>query len=297
VSARAWVAFATVSILWGIPYLFIKIAIDGGMPPIVLAWARVALGAVVLMTIAWRAGTLAPLRAKRDWLLLYAVIEIVGPFTLIPLGEQTLASSTTAIVIATVPLMVALLSLRFIRSERVDSRRLAGILVGLAGVVALVGLDLSGHSNEALGILAIFLAALGYAAGAILLRLRLSDLDPVASMGASLAVAAVILTPFAAIDLPGASPDAGALASVVVLGVLCTAAALAVMASLISQVGPARAVVITYVNPVIALALGLLFLEESPGPGALIGLVLILLGSWVATGGGSRRSVKTAPVQ
>jgi drug/metabolite transporter (DMT)-like permease len=285
VSARAWVVFALVSILWGIPYLFIKIAVDGGMPPVALAWARILLGAVVLLAIGWRAGTLAQLRGCWGWIAVFAVVELAVPFPLIAAGEQHVASSTVAIVIATAPLMAAMLAIRFEPSERADAKRLAGLVVGLVGVAALVGLDVSGNSGELAGILAGFGAALCYAVGAMLLKRHLSGLDPIAAMGGALAIAAALLTPFALLTLPGTSPTPGAWGSVVVLGILCTAAALALMARLVSEVGAGRALVVTYVNPVIAVALGVVFLSESPGAGSLIGLALILLGSWVSTGG------------
>jgi drug/metabolite transporter (DMT)-like permease len=152
-------------------------------------------------------------------------------------------------------------------------------------VVALVGLDLATGSGELLGLAAVFVAAFGYSVGAMLLKRHLSDLDPIAAMGASLAIAGLALTPLAAATLPGSSPSEGALASVAVLGVLCTAAALVLMAVLIDEAGPGRAAVITYVNPVIAVGLGVVFLDESPGVGALAGLLLILAGSWLATDG------------
>jgi drug/metabolite transporter (DMT)-like permease len=284
-SRRAWGAFAAVSVLWGLPYLFIKIADDDGMPPLDLAWSRIALGAVVLVAIAWRAGTLPSLRGRAPWLLAFAVAEIAIPFPMIAAGEEHVASSTAAIVIATVPLIIALLSLRFEPSERVGGRRLVGLLVGLAGVAALVGVDVSGDSHELLGVGAVLVAACGYATGPLILIRKLGDLDPIAMMGACLVIAAVLLTPLAAIDLPGAAPSAGAFASVVVLGLFCTALALVLMAILIGEAGPARASVITYINPVIALALGVVFLSEDPGVGALAGLALILVGSWLATAG------------
>jgi drug/metabolite transporter (DMT)-like permease len=282
-SGRAWALFAAVSVLWGFPYLFIKIAVDGGMPPLALAWARIALGAAVLVPIAWRAGTLGALRSRARWLAVFAVAEIAIPFPLIALGERTIESSTAAIVIATTPLIVALLAVRFDPAERVGASRLVGLVVGFAGVIALVGADLGG---EGLGILAVGGAAVGYACGAMLLRSQLSDLDPVASMGAALAIATVLLAPFAAFAFPGADPSAGAIGSVLVLGLLATALALALMADLISTVGAGRAVVVTYVNPVIALLLGVIFLGESPGPGSIVGLLLILAGSWLSTGEG-----------
>jgi drug/metabolite transporter (DMT)-like permease len=280
---RAWSAFAAVSVLWGVPYLFIKIADDGGMPPLVLAWGRVALGAVVLLLISSRAGTLAGLRGRGPWLLAFAVLEIAIPFPLIALGETRIASSTAAIVIASVPLIIALLTLRFEPSERVGGRRLVGLLVGFAGVAALVGVDLSGDGGELLGVGAVLIAACGYASAPLILKRHLIDLDPTAVMAACLTIAAAILTPFAAVDWPTSAPSVGAFAAVAVLGLVCTALALVLMAILIGAAGPARASVITYINPVIALALGIVFLGESPGPGSLIGLVLILIGSWIST--------------
>jgi drug/metabolite transporter (DMT)-like permease len=288
---RAWGAFAAVSVLWGLPYLFIKIADDGGMPPLVLAWSRVVLGAAILLVLAWRAGTLSTLRGRGPWLAAFAVAEIAIPFPMIAVGEQHVASSTAAILIATVPLLIAILSLRFEPTERVSGRRLLGLLVGLAGVAALVGVDLSGDGGELLGVGAVLIAACGYATGPLILKRGLADLDPIATMGACLAIAALILTPFAALDLPSGAPTAGAFASVVVLGVLCTALALVLMAILIDSAGPARASIITYINPVIALALGIAFLGESPGAGSLVGLALILVGSRLST----RSSSQTEP--
>jgi drug/metabolite transporter (DMT)-like permease len=284
-TARAWIAFAAVSTIWGVPYLFIKLALEGGMPPLALAWSRIVLGALVLLAIAWRAETLASLRGRWRRLAAFALAEIAIPFPLIATGEQRIPSSTAAIVIATSPFLIALLAIRFEPTGRVSGRRLAGLLVGFAGVVALVGLDLATGSGELLGLAAVFVAAFGYSVGAMLLKRHLSDLDPIAAMGASLAIAGLALTPLAAATLPGSSPSEGALASVAVLGVLCTAAALVLMAVLIDEAGPGRAAVITYVNPVIAVGLGVVFLDESPGVGALAGLLLILAGSWLATDG------------
>jgi drug/metabolite transporter (DMT)-like permease len=282
-SRRAWGAFAAVSVLWGLPYLFIKIADDGGMPPLVLAWGRVTLGAVVLLLVAGRAGTLSGLRGRGRWLLAFAVLEIAIPFPLIALGETKVASSTAAIVIATAPLIVAVLALRFEPAERLDRRRFAGLLVGLAGVAALVGIDIAGSGRELLGVACVFVAACGYATGPLVLKRHLADLDPIASMGACLALAAALLTLPAALTLPSAAPSGGAFAALVVLGLLCTALALVLMAILVDEAGPSRALVITYVNPVVAVALGVAFLGEDPGPGALIGLAAILAGSYLAT--------------
>jgi drug/metabolite transporter (DMT)-like permease len=293
-SSRAWVAFAAMSLLWGIPYLFIKIAVDDGVPPAFVAWARVVLAAVVLVALAWRAGTLRSLRGggRWRWLAVYAVLEVSLPFPLIAFGETRVSSSTTAIVIATVPLIAALLALRLAPGERLTGRRLCGMLIGFAGVVALVGIDVSDRPGELLGVLAVMGAAAGYAVGPIVVSRGLAGLDGRATMGVSLAMAAVVLTPLAALDPPHEVPPAGALAAIVVLGLVCTAAAFVTFSILIREAGPSRAVIITYVNPVIALALGVALLGEHPGAGALAGLLLILAGSWLSTDGRLPRVVE-----
>ena len=277
--------FAAMSFLWGIPYLFIKVAVDEGLSPAFVSWSRVVLAAAVLLAIAARAGLLTQLRGRWRWIAAYAVLEIAIPFPLIAAGEQHIDSSLAAIIIAAAPLMVAVLALRFDASERVTGRRLLGLLVGFSGVVALVGLDVAGRRAELLGALAVLVAALGYAAGPMILRAKLSGLDSRATMGASLAIAAVLLTPLTAVTLPTETPSSDALIAVVVLGLLCTAAAFVIFGRLIAEVGAGRALVITYVNPVVALALGMAVLAERPGAGAIAGLLLILAGSWLSTDG------------
>jgi drug/metabolite transporter (DMT)-like permease len=285
VSARGWIAFASVSVLWGIPYLFIKIAVDDGVPPAFLAWARVLLAAVVLLVLAWRANLLGSVRGRLRWIAVYAVLEISIPFPLIAAGERDVSSSLAAILIATVPLIIALLALRFDHSERVGGRRLVGLLIGFAGVVALVGIDVAGNSAELRGAGLVLIAAVGYAAGGMILSRQLRDLDPRAIMGVSLAAAAIVLTPFALLDLPDGVPSGEALGSLVVLGLFCTALAFVLFASLNVEVGPGRAAVITYVAPVVAVALGVAVLGERPGVGAVAGLLLIIAGSWLSTDG------------
>jgi drug/metabolite transporter (DMT)-like permease len=284
-SARAWAAFAAVSVLWGVPYLFIKVAVDDGVPPAALAWARVVLGAALLLALAWRAGVLGSLRGRWRYVAVFGVTEIALPFPLIAAGEQHVSSSLAAIIVAAAPLFVALLAIRFDQSERVTGVRLVGLLVGLAGVVALVGIDVAGSGDELAGAAAVLFAAFCYAVGPMVLKRQLADLDPRASMGGALAVAAVVLTPAAALDLPGSVPSGEAIAAVVALGLFCTAAAFVFYGALVVEAGPGRALVITYVAPVVAVGLGIAVLGERPGAGAIAGLLLILAGSWLSTDG------------
>jgi drug/metabolite transporter (DMT)-like permease len=285
VSPRAWIAFACMGLLWGIPYLFIKVAVDDGVPPAFVAWSRVVLAAAILLALAWRAGSLDSLRGRGRWLAAYAFLEISIPFPMIAVGEQHVSSSLAAILIASVPLFIALLAIRFDQSERATGRRLVGLFVGLGGVVALVGIDVGGHADELLGAGAIVLAALGYASGPMIFKRHLGELDPRATMGASLAIAAVFLTPFAAVDPPSAMPSGDGLVAIAVLGIFCTAIAFVIFSGLLMEIGAGRAAVITYINPVVAVGLGVAVLGERPGTGAIAGLLLILAGSWLSTDG------------
>jgi drug/metabolite transporter (DMT)-like permease len=282
---RAWLAFAAMSLIWGVPYLFIKIAVDGGVTPLMVAWSRVTMAAIVLLALAWRAGTLSSLRGRGRWLAAYAIAEVSLPFPLIAAGEVHVASSLTAIIIAAVPLVGAVLAMRFDHSERPTAVRAFGLALGFGGVIVLVGVDVAGSAKELLGAGAILLAACGYAVGPIVIKHRLAGLDARATMGASLAIASLVLAPGATLDRPSSTPTLGAVGAVVVLGLLCTALAFVIFTVLIREAGTSRATVITYVNPVVAVALGVSLLGERPGAGAVAGLLLILAGSWLSTDG------------
>jgi drug/metabolite transporter (DMT)-like permease len=284
VSARGWALFAAISVIWGMPYLFIKLAVEE-MSPSLVAWSRLAIAAVVLLPIAWKLGALRGLAARWRTLAIFAGVEMAIPWPLIGFGEVRISSSLTAILIAAVPLVVALIALRFDHSERPTRSRLVGMLVGFAGVAALVGIDIGGRGAELAGAGAILLAAVCYAIGPMIVKRRLSDVDPLGPVAASLGIATVLVTPFAAADLPETIPSGEALASVAVLGLVCSALAFLIFFRLITEVGPGRATIITYINPVVALALGVAILGESVTAGAVVGLLLILAGSWLATDG------------
>jgi drug/metabolite transporter (DMT)-like permease len=292
--------FAAVSLLWGTPYLLIKVAVDDGMSPAFLAWARCAIGAIVLLPFAWRMGALKGLGSQWKIVLGFAVVEIVLPWPLIGVAEERLSSSLAAILIASVPLIVAVLAIRYDPEERASGSRLAGMLVGLVGVVALLGIDVAGKPDELFGAFLILIAAVGYAAGPMMIKLKLSDAHPLGPVTAALAVSTLILTPPAALSVPSSAPSTDALLSVIALGVFCSAIAFVCFFALIAEAGPSRGTIITYVNPVVAVGLGVALLDESIGPGAIAGMLLILAGSWLATGGrppGTRREpmVEAAP--
>ena len=279
---RAWWLFALSSAIWGVPYLFIRVAVDAGVPAAFIAWARVALAAALLLPFALRRGALRGLRGRSGAIAAYAACEIAVPFVLIAMGERYISSSLTAILIATMPLFVALLSLRLSTADQPTGLRLLGLVIGLGGVVALLGVDVAGRPTELLGAALVLVATLGYAAAPIIVSRRLADLDPLGPVAASLTISAVALLPAVLARPPQAIP-ASALWAIAVLGVVCTALGLVVFFQLIAEAGPSRASVITYINPLVAVLLGVVVLDEHLGAMSVAGLALILGGSWLAT--------------
>ena len=293
-SGRAWLLFGAVSLVWGVPYFFIKVAVEADIPPAFVAWSRVALAGVLILPLAVRRQALDGLAGRAWAIAAYAGCEIAAPFTLIAVGEQHIASSLTAILIASMPLMVALLSIRFSPADRPTGLRVVGLLVGLAGVVALLGVDVAGEADELLGAALVLVATLCYATAPIIVNRRLADLDSLGPVAVSLGLAAIVLTPAAIAAPPDQTPSLDALASIVVLGVVCTALGLVLFFQLIAEAGPSRASVITYVNPLVAVVLGLVVLDEQLGATTAIGTLLILGGSWLATGGRARARARAA---
>jgi drug/metabolite transporter (DMT)-like permease len=284
-SRRAWILFASVSLIWGVPYLFIKVALDDGASPLLVAWGRVAIGAALLLPIAWKLGYLDGLRSKTKPLVAFAIAECGLPWWLIPLGEQHVSSSLAAILIASLPLVTALLAFRVDHSERVRGLRLVGLFIGLGGVVLLLGVDVGGSGSEILGALAILGATVCYAAGLFIVKRYFSDVNPIGAVAVALGISTVMLAPAGIGSIPASEVGGGAVASIAVLGAVCSALALILFFSLIADVGATRASVITYVNPAVAVLLGIAILGESVGPAAVAGMLLILAGSWLSTGG------------
>jgi drug/metabolite transporter (DMT)-like permease len=283
---RAWLYFLLVTILWGVPYFFIKIALHDVSPPVVV-FIRVAIGAVVLVPVVLVRGGFSRLRGRVVPLAGFGLLEVVAPFLLISFGEQRISSSLTGILIATEPMFISLLALRFDHSERSGGRQLAGMLIGLAGVVVLLGLNAQGEGWVA-GATMILLATACYACGALIIKNYLSDISPLTVAAGGLGGSAVILALPAALALPSTAPSGGTVAALLILGIACTGAGFIAFFTLIAEAGARRASFITYVSPVVAVSLGVAAAGERFTLTTAIGLVLILLGSLFGTIGGSR---------
>lgn len=278
-SRRGWVLFVAMGVIWGVPYLLIKVAV-GTLTPASLVFVRTAVAALILLPIALARGQIRPVLPRWRPLLAFTATELAVPWLLLSNAERHLTSSLSGLLIATVPLVGALLGWRS-GGERLGSRRLLGLGVGLLGVAALVGLDVGGGDVSAL--LQIAVVAIGYAVGPFILARYLRDVPGLGVIAAALTVTALGYLPVGIAQLPAHWPPAKVVGAVLVLAVLCTAVAFLVFFALIDEVGPVRSTVITYVNPAVAVALGVALLGEPLTIGIGVGFALVLAGSVLAT--------------
>lgn len=287
-SRRAWTLFLLLGLIWGMPYLLIRIALED-LHPFVVAGGRAAVGALVMLPFVLRGSALLDALREWKWLALYTSAEIVAPWVLIAYAEIHVSSAAAGLIIALTPLIAAL-SMTTLGLERLGWRRLAGLVLGFLGLAAVYGLDL--RAAEPLAVVALMLSAIGYALGPIIAAKKLSHLQPIGVVTGSLIFALLFYLPFMVFFRPEAV-SLPAVGAVVGLGLICTALAFILLFSLIAEVGPARSTVIAYLNPAVALLLGATFLGEALTIGMGLGLVLIVLGSILATHKEGRKPVTT----
>lgn len=291
---RGWLLFAAMAVIWGLPYLFIKVAV-AALSPVAVVFVRTAIGAVLLIPVAAARRQLRPLLGRWRPILAYSAIEVGLPWLLLADAERQLSSSLTGLLIAAVPLVGVVLARVTGSDDTLDPRRAVGLLVGIAGVGALLGLDVGpGNLRSVAEIGAVSVC---YAVGPMIIARRLSDLPATGVIATSLALCALAYAPVALRHVPATMPSARVLLALAALGVLCTAVAFVVFFALIAEAGPIRATIITYVNPAVAVALGVAVLGERFTVGIAVGFALILAGSYISTRGAptSRRSPAPKP--
>jgi drug/metabolite transporter (DMT)-like permease len=290
--ARGYVSLlAIVAAVWGSSYLFIKVAVDEVEPTAMMFFRLVLASAVLIPVLVWHVGGRVAVSDMRSlgwkaWAI--GFLNAAFPFTLIAWGEKYVDSGVAAIANATVPIFVVLLALRFNPSERVGGLRLAGILVGLVGVGVLAGLHPEGGWWAVAGTLAIVVASLSYASANHFVQHNYSQTAPLVIATVSCGTAALILLPFALVQWPAQAPSWEATGSIVALGVFGTAIALLFFYRLLNRYGAARASLVTYLLPPVALVYGVLILDEEITLNAALGLVLILAGVALGSGVGGR---------
>lgn len=297
VSKRGWFLFVALGIIWGTPYLFIRIAV-ADLSPAVVVFGRVMIAAIILLPIAIHQGHARSLRTHWRGILTFAALEMCIPFGALGVAEKEISSSLTGLLIAMVPLINAVISRQMGLDSVWDVRRIIGLFVGFFGVGMLVGFDISASNYWAIALCLV--AATGYAVGPIIITKMLSDVASIGVIAWSLLVAGLIYAPFVAYEVlndswraPGITAvSQGAIFSVIALGVLCSAIAFVALFALIKEVGPTRTTVITYINPAVAIILGVIVLSEPITTGIMIGFPLVLIGSVMAT----RRNVAAVSV-
>lgn len=275
---RTWLLFAAMSLIWGVPYLLISAAV-AEVSPAMVVFSRTAIGAVVLLPFAWR--QLRAVWAHRWPVLAFSLLEMVGPWFLLSDAERHLSSSLAGLLIAFAPVL-ALVVARVIGLERrIGGLRVLGLVIAVGGVAALGGGGM--ESSGAWPVIEMLLVAVGYAIAPQVAAVKLREVPALPMTAVCLTVAALISAPFAAVTWPSAPPSLTAVGALVLLGLLCTALAFLLFFRLIAEAGPARATAIAYVNPVVALALGVSLRGEPLTLLIGVGAVLVLAGTFLAT--------------
>ncbi|HEX2085502.1 MAG TPA: DMT family transporter [Solirubrobacteraceae bacterium] len=282
---RAWILMLSLAALWGASYMFIEIALDDGLSSTFLVFARTALGALVLAPVALSRGAFAPARRHVPMLVLIAAIQVTGPFLLITAGQHHVTSSMAGILVASAPIFTTAIAAFLVHDDRLGPTGIAGIFVGIVGVAMLFGVDLTGTTETLLAGLGILLASLGYAVGATLSKRHLHDVPPVGVAASIIGIGALLLLPLAPFTAPSSMPGAGTWAALFVLGAGGTGIAFLIFYVLNADVGPSRASVVAYIAPFFSVVYGVTLLDEPFTAGTAGGLVLILVGSWLAADG------------
>jgi drug/metabolite transporter (DMT)-like permease len=276
---RGWALFIAVGLIWGLPYLLIRVAIRE-VTPAFLVFVRTGGGALLLAPFVVRRGALGPLLARWKALVVLALTELAVPWFFLFNAEKKITSSLAGLLVAAVPIAGAVIA-RVTGTDRLDRRRAAGLILGVAGVAALVGFDVGGSDLFAAS--SLLLVVVGYAFGPWVLARYLSDLPGPSVLTAALALCAILYAPAAIIQRPQHALSASVLASMLGLMVVCTAVGMVAFFALIGEVGPMRSTVVTYVNPAVAVLLGVTVLGEPFGAATAVGFVLVLVGSYLAT--------------
>ena len=277
---RSLLLFLAMSVIWGIPYLFIRIAVMD-LSPVVLVFARTAIGALILLPIALARGELRGLFKSWLPLLVFAVVEVGIPWLMLAGAEQRITSSLAGLLVSAVPLVGVVIATSLGNREHLGIASLSGLLLGVLGVAAIVGFNLGASDWPALA--AVGVVVVGYSVGPVIITRYLSSLPSMGVIAVSLAACAIVYAPAAAVQWPRSMPHASTLVSVAVLGVVCTALAFVLFFALIAAIGPVRATVITYINPAVAAVLGVAVLHESFTMAMAAGFVLVIAGSVLAT--------------
>jgi drug/metabolite transporter (DMT)-like permease len=284
-SRRNLILFILAGFLWGIPYLFIRVAVDSdnGFSPALVVFGRVFIGALILIPISIYDKSFFTAIKGWKYIAVYALFEMVGPWILIGTAEQKISSGLAGLLVSAVPIFSTLIASWHGDKTVWQPRRLIGIVIGFLGVFLLVGIESFTGSSDPLSILMTLAAALGYAFAVIYITRKMPGVSGVAINGIAMAMTAVFYSPALIFLWPERAVSANAVYSLIALGVFSTGIAFAVFFTVMAEIGPTRASLVTYMNTAFAVVLGVIILNEPLTVGILVGLPLVLIGSYLAS--------------
>jgi drug/metabolite transporter (DMT)-like permease len=292
----SWFFFGIVGTIWGIPYLLIKVAVteNGSTPftPALVVFSRVFIGAILLISYSLYKGTFTSAIPYMRWIIPYAIVEMVIPWWLISSSETKVNSGLAGLLVATVAFWTTLLAAALGDRSVWLPKRLTGLVIGFVGLILVVGIESLQGKQPILAIIALLVAAFGYALAPTLVTLKMPNVDGAAVNGLALLIAAIIYAPIAVIQFPKHRPSVHAIESVIALGIFPTAICFVLFFKLLADVGPARASLVVYVNTTVAVLLGVIVLHEKLTIGVILGLPLVMIGSYFAT---RKESAVTTP--
>ena len=284
-SRRNLILFILAGFLWGIPYLFIRVAVDSdnGFSPALVVFGRVFIGALILIPISIYDKSFFSAIKGWKYIAVYALFEMVGPWILIGTAEQKISSGLAGLLVSSVPIFSTLIASAYGDKSVWQPRRLFGIVVGFLGVFLLVGIESFTGSSDPISILMILAAALGYAFAVIYITRKMPGVSGVAINGIAMAMTAVFYSPALVFLWPDRAVSHNAIYSLIALGVFSTGIAFAVFFTVMAEIGPTRASLVTYMNTAFAVVLGVIILNEPLTVGIIVGLPLVLVGSYLAS--------------
>ena len=281
-SRRGWFLFSLVGLLWGVPYLFMKVAIEE-LSTAMIVFSRLVIGACFLIPLALKEGALKGAFKYWRYIALYAVLEMVIPWTLITNSQRSLSSGVVALLVATVPIWATLFAHQSGDSTAAHRMRLFGIAIGLIGIALIVGIESISDFTNFLALAQVLIAAASYAWAVNMITRKAPGTSGVAINGIAMTISALIFTPFAIQSWPEQMPSTEVLLSTLGLGLICSGLAFWVFFLVIAEIGPARASLVVYPNTAVAVVLGILILKEEITLALAIGLPLVLAGSYLAS--------------
>lgn len=281
-SRRGWLLFSLIGVIWGVPYLFMKVAVDELSIPLIV-FSRLAIGATLLIPLALRENSKSPIKPYLKYILFYAFLEMIVPWTLITSAQRDLSSGVVALLVATVPIWATLFAHHTGDSTAAHRVRIFGIVIGLIGIVLIVGIESFSDFGNTLALLQVLIAAASYAWAVNMVTRKVVGVSGLTINGIAMFASSILFAPFALTDLPDQSPSLNAVLATLGLGILCSGIAFWVFFIVLDEIGPARASLVVYPNTAVAVVLGIILLGEPITLAIAIGLPLVLIGSYFAS--------------